>query len=127
VSERKGEKIGWIGGWCGGFLWVVILSVVFLIQGKGWEGLSGVLICLIAGLSIYQSLPWRHPDRPYWRLFILPYGLFLLSIVWAVWAFGGIQETGFNIWNLLWLIPAFLPFGTMGRRKWNDFLPKKNK
>jgi len=123
MGTRKGEKIGWIAGWCGGFLWVAILSVIFLAQGKGWEGFCGLILCLTAGLSIYYFLPWRNPDRPYWRLFILPYGLFFLSIVWVVWAFGGVKETGFNGWNLLWLIPAFLPFGTMGRRKWNDSQP----
>jgi hypothetical protein len=41
MSERIQEKIGWIGGWSGGFIWVVILSVVLLFKGQtlgavGW-------------------------------------------------------------------------------------------
>lgn len=32
--SRKGEKIGWIDGWIGGFIWLCILSIVWLVQGK---------------------------------------------------------------------------------------------
>ncbi len=30
MSDRRQEKIGWIGGWFGGFIWVLILSVVLV-------------------------------------------------------------------------------------------------
>jgi hypothetical protein len=33
MTNRTGEKVGWLGGWSGGFLWLAVLSVVWLVQG----------------------------------------------------------------------------------------------
>lgn len=33
-SSRRGEKIGWTVGWIGGFLWIVILSIIFYIKAS---------------------------------------------------------------------------------------------
>ncbi|MEI8183138.1 MAG: hypothetical protein WCG29_10590 [Desulfomonile sp.] len=35
MANRLGEKAGWIGGWCGGFLWVLLLSVMWVVKGRG--------------------------------------------------------------------------------------------
>ena len=37
MADRRQEKIGWLGGWAGGFIWVVILAVMLLVQGKALE------------------------------------------------------------------------------------------
>ena len=33
MRERRQEKIGWVGGWLGGFVWVLLLSVMLLARG----------------------------------------------------------------------------------------------
>jgi hypothetical protein len=34
MINRKGEKIGWIGDWLAGFIWLGLISVVWLFQNK---------------------------------------------------------------------------------------------
>jgi len=52
--------------------------------------------------------------RTLWRVFFI-------SIAWAIWAYGGIEATGLSWWNLLWLFPVLIPFGTLSKRRWSDF------
>jgi len=119
--KRRGEKIGWTFGWLGGFLWLALLSMVFLIQGKWAQGLSGMLVFIAAVVTIMAFSLWRHPSTPLWRLMAVPYGVFFISIAWAIWAYGGIEATGLSWWNLLWLFPVLIPFGTLSKRRWSDF------
>jgi len=120
MTSRKGEKIGWTAGWLGGFLWVAALSAIFLFQGKWMAGLTGITLLCAASVSIIFFAPWRYPSLPYWKLLIIPYGLFFASVAWAVWAYGGIEATGMDEWALLWLVPLLIPFGTLSRRRWSD-------
>jgi len=45
MIERKGEKIGWIGGWFGGFIWLALLSIIWL-----WLYMDSRLVTIFAVL-----------------------------------------------------------------------------
>jgi hypothetical protein len=120
MKERRGEKIGWTAGWIGGFIWIFVLSCVFLFQGKNGEGWSGIALSCIAVISVAYFAPWRFPSTPYWKLMLAPYCVFFLSVVWAVWAYGGLESSGLNWWNALWILPVLIPFGSLSKRKWID-------
>ena len=121
MAERRGEKVGWTAGWCGGFIWVAILSVIFLFQEKWLQGLSGLLLVSAAVVIIISFAPWRHPSTHYWKLMIAPYVTFFASIAWAVWSYGGIKAIGFDWWTWLWLLPLLIPVGSLCQRRWSDF------
>ena len=57
MGSRLGEKAGWIGGWIGAFLWVLILSIVWLVQSKTPEGLAGLAVVSLAAVVIFATLP----------------------------------------------------------------------
>lgn len=120
TKSRKGEKIGWTAGWLGGFIWVAALSIIFLCQGKLEQGFPGLFLTGCAVAAVFAFAPWRFPTTPFWKLMLAPYGLFFLSIAWAVWAYGGLEAVGLNWWNFLWIIPALSPFGFLSSRKWSD-------
>ena len=124
MRGRTGEKAGWIGGWIGAFLWVLILSIVWLVQGKTPEGLSGLALICLAALLIFATLPWRHRKTPFWKLMVPAYLVLGLSVAWAVWSFGT-EDSGLNWWSLLWAVPLLIPFGVAGRRRWSDFDPQQ--
>ena len=117
-TNRRGEKIGWTAGWIGGFIWVVMLSIVFLYQKKFGQGLSGLALTGVAIVTIVFFAPWRFPSTPYWKLMLAPYGIFFLSIAWAIWSYGGLGSGGLIWWNFLWLLPLLMPFGILSKRKW---------
>jgi hypothetical protein len=121
MKDRVGEKIGWTAGWIGGFIWVFILSIVFLVQGKSTQGFLGMSLTGLAILTVVLFAPWRLPTTPYWKLMLAPYGVFLLSIAWAIWSYGGLVSAGLTWWNLLWLLPILIPFGSLSTRRWGDF------
>jgi hypothetical protein len=119
MTNRNGEKIGWIGGWLGGFIWVLILGVVFLFQGKWEKGIVGLALFAIALLFILAFAPWKRPDTLYWLLMLPLYFLLFSTAGWAIWAFSGWKASGLNWWNIFWLLPMLMPLFTTGRRTWN--------
>lgn len=120
ATNRRAEKMGWTAGWAGGFVWVALLSVVFLVQGMVWQGLLGMSLTAAAIVSSFSFAPWRHPTTPYWKLMLAPYGIFFAAIAWALWSYGGPGALGLSWWNLLWLIPALGPFGFLSNRTWAE-------
>jgi len=120
MVDRRGEKIGWLAGWIGGFSWVAILSIVFMARGQWTPGCAGILLVLVAWGTVVFLSPWSRPKTPYWKLVLGPYVLFLSAAVWAIWAFGGIKWSDWNGWNLLWVLPLFIPIGILNNRCWDD-------
>ena len=45
--NRKGEKMGWIGGWFGGFIWLGLLSIVWVFQNKISNGMIGIMVFIV--------------------------------------------------------------------------------
>lgn len=121
ANSRKQEKIGWIGGWGGGFIWVLILSLVSLVRGRVTEAVIGLLICCAAGAAIAFFAPWRHPRRTY-RVLMLPiYAVLLAALAWAAWSMDGLRSLGINNgWGLFILLPVLLPLWIAGPRRWAD-------
>lgn len=120
MKDRKGVKTGWTAGWAGGFIWVFALSMVFLFQGKTAPGILGIALFGISVFTILFFSPWRFPSTHYWKLMLSPYGVFSLSVAWAIWSYGGFGAVGLNWWNLLCLLPMLTPFVILGKRKWSD-------
>ena len=124
MGSRLGEKAGWIGGWIGAFLWVLILSIVWLVQSKTPEGLAGLAVVSLAAVIIFATLPWRHPKTPFWKLMLPAYVVLGMSVPWAIWSFGT-NESGLTWWSAFWALPLLIPFGTVGRRRWSDSDPQQ--
>jgi hypothetical protein len=120
ANVRKGEKIGWIGGFFGGFIWIFLLSFVWLFRGKTIQGVCGIGIFLLAVFLIFALVPWKHPETKYWKLMVPLFTLFIASILLCVWVEGAHGEYGFNGWSILYITPALIPVFTMGSRRWNS-------
>ena len=118
--NRKGEKIGWICGWHGGFIWLGVLSVVWLFQNRINDGIIGIAIFIVASIAIITTAPWKHPNTRYWKLMLPVYLLFFISITFCIYSYGGLESTGLKWTSLFWMIPCLIPFGTTGNRTWNS-------
>jgi hypothetical protein len=120
MTARTGEKLGWIGGWTGSFLWAGILTVIFLFHQQWVTGIIGLALTVIAAILIFALAPWRHPDTTYRQLMIPAYLLLFILAAWAIWAFGGVAKAGLSWWNLGVLLPVLIPLGSIGKRRWRD-------
>jgi hypothetical protein len=112
--------VGWIGGWSGGFLWVLILSCVLLFRGRTLQAGIGFGIFGLAEVLIVRLAPWRHPVSRYRNLMWPVYAMLALGIAWGAWSMGGTRHLGLSWWSLLLLMPILLPFWTAGSRRWSD-------
>lgn len=121
MSGRKQQKLGWIVGWSGGFIWVVILSIVFIARGQLISAGVGFLLAGGAISVIVLTSPWRNPQTTYRKLMVPIYLVLFISLVWAMWAWGGPEKMGFTSWwSLSVLIPVLIPLWTVGNRRWED-------
>ncbi|MCU7873511.1 MAG: hypothetical protein KZQ91_12290 [Candidatus Thiodiazotropha sp. (ex Lucinoma borealis)] len=124
--ERRGEKIGWIGGWFGAFAWLGLLSAIWFFQNKINEGIIGLVVFIIAIIAIGMTAPWKHPNRKYWKLMLPIYSLFICSIVLYIYLSGGLEAIGLKWTSIFLLIPGFIPLVTAGSRTWNSSAKQDN-
>jgi len=120
ADARRGEKIGWLGGFAGAFLWIPALAVVFLVQGKLLAGVIGIALGALGYGTVIRFRPWRYPDTSYWRLMIPPYLALSAAVVWGFWAYGAEAAAEMAWWEIMQLLVLFLPFLTVGNRCWRD-------
>ncbi len=120
MSNRKGEKLGWIFGWIGSFSWIFILSIVLIFQGETKNCILGLIIVAMAFFFVFKNAPWRKPDVEFWKLFLPILNTVVVSIFWAYIVYRSEFETAFNWWYILLFIPLIIPIFTIGKRKWSD-------
>ena len=118
--KRRGEKFGWIGGWLGGFLWLGLLSGVWLFQNKISNGMIGMAVFVVAIIVIITAAPWKHPNTKYWKLMLPIYLLLFCSIALSIYLYGGIESIGLKWTAFFLVIPCLIPFVTTGNRTWNS-------
>lgn len=118
--NRKGEKMGWIGGWSGGFIWLGLLSIVWVFQNKISNGMIGIMVFIVAITTIVATAPWRHPHTKYWKLMLPIYLLFFISIFLCIYLYGGLDSIGLKWTSFFWVIPCLIPFVTTGNRTWDS-------
>ena len=118
--KRKGEKIGWIGGWIGSFLWLGVLACIWFIQGRIPYGLIELFLFCLAIVIIISFEPSKHPETSYWKLMLPMYVLLVISIGFSIFAFGGMKKMGLSWVSFFWVVPMLLPMFTMGSKKWDE-------
>lgn len=116
--NRKGEKIGWIGGWFGSFLWIGLLSVFWMLQNQITSGILGIIIFGVASITIVTITPWKYPNTKYWKLMSPIYILFFTAIVLCMYCYG--RSANLKWTSFSWVLPCLLPFIMLGNRTWND-------
>ncbi|MBZ0111550.1 MAG: hypothetical protein K8J08_03745 [Thermoanaerobaculia bacterium] len=121
MTDRRSEKRGWNFGWFGSFIWVLILSVVFAVQGRLLAAVLGLTLFGSAGAAIRYFAPWRHPHRTFRQLMVPIYLLILVTFGWGVWASDDLLGFGTQSpWALFILLPILSPLWTVGNRRWSD-------
>ena len=120
MAARRGEKIGWIGGWLGSFVWVLILALVIVFQGRIIAGISGLGLALVTFALVFIITPWHFPTTPYRYLLVPFYLLLAVCVAWALWATGSAQELGISPFSVFILLPLLSPLWIVGRRRWCD-------
>lgn len=115
--NRTGEKIGWIAGWIGGFLWVLGFGIYWTAAGKTIEGLLAAAIFILSIFSIVFLSPWRNPKKKYWKLMLPNYILLLFSIALVIGVLSGFKNLA-EIRYGIWIIPCLIPIIVLGNKTW---------
>ncbi len=120
MKERKGEKTGWLVGWTGGFVWLLLLAGAWFIQGQITKGILMISLFAIEVILIVVFSPWKHPETKYWKLMLPIYIVLIVSVSLYVSLAGGLKMLGLNFRSLFILLPCFIPFATVGGRSWKN-------
>jgi len=120
MTERRGERIGWLGGWAGSFLWLLALSIILLAQGNILAGVAGLVMYLLAMAALVLVTPWRFPATSYWLLMLPLLLLLLAGVVLMYFVYLDASQGAVPLWSLSWVLLLFLPLLTMGRRTWQQ-------
>lgn len=124
--NRRGEKLGWVLGWTGGFLWIQVLSIVWIVQGHFAHGAAGTLLFGSAIVLIRQCAPWKHPDTRYWKLMAPLYGTMLLAVALCLHWMGGFENGWAGLRYAIYLMPCLTPLLTMSGKTWAGRRPGLN-
>lgn len=113
-------KIGWIGGFAGGTLWMLVLSVIRFVQGQNMHGILWLASFLFCAEVAWLFLPWRKPDLQMRRLYFVSVTPVVLAAVLLL-SINALAE-GTAIWTTLpGLLLIYLPVFTIGKKTWNDY------
>lgn len=118
MNERKGEKLGWIGGWIGSFIWLIPVSIVWLIHNQTAATIILLLIFVLGITLTFQLTPWRYPTTYYYKLMLPNILLIYLSVAVCIYFFYELGNEKADWFLFIWLIVFFTPLITLGRRKW---------
>jgi len=118
MSERKGEKIGWIGGWIGSFIWLIPVSFVWLIHKQTAAAIILMLIFVLAITLTFQLTPWRYPKTYYYKLMLPNILLIYISAIVCIYFYYELENGKVSWFLFIWLIVFFTPIITLGKRKW---------
>jgi len=118
MEGRKGEKIGWIGGFLGGFCWLLLLSIAWFVIGSPKKGLIALGFFIVATIIIECITPWRYPQTKYWKLLVPVYAILTLSFIVCIMLWGGLEKAGLRPLQLFMFSPLLIPFFTIGNKVW---------
>jgi len=121
AANRRGEKLGWTWGWIGGFVWLLVLGILWVLNGQMLQGISAFAAFVVGCIVTVFCAPWRHPRTPYWKLLLPVYAVLFAAISLMLLLYpGAARQIGLNAGNLFLLLPMLLPFVTLGRRRWEE-------
>ena len=116
--NRKGEKLGWIGGWIGSFCWMPAFGIVCFVKGQLIYGAIGTAFFFIALFLILKCVPWKYPKTKYWKLMVPIYTMFLVSVIAVIYVLTGFNDLA-RIQYGVWMIPCLAPIAILGNKTWD--------
>jgi len=124
MNDRRGEKLGWTLGLLGGTAWMFIFAALAFFAGDWPIGalVLGVGLCVVG--MVIKLAPWKHPATPFWKLFLPPVAVIILTagilMEWAGHKLSALE------WAPALLVGVFLFLLTgIGSRRWQDETVRK--
>jgi hypothetical protein len=116
-----GPKIGWVGGFLGASLWLIILAVVHLVNHDLWAGFLGLLLYLVCLGCIVSLRPWKHPRTRLWKLYTATITPLLLAAGLFYWREEPLDlslSAILGVASVLFIL--FLPVWLHGHKTWSN-------
>ncbi len=119
MGHREGERWGWILGWSGAFLWLLLLGGFWFFKDEWIAGISAWILVVLAEGAVFFFAPWRHPQTRYWKVLLPLYGVFGAGLMLAI-RFSEPGAVALEGWSYLWVLPMLLPFFIVGSKTWDS-------
>lgn len=119
AGTNRGMKIGWLGGFIGGTVWILVLSIVRFSQGENYRGLLWLACFGICVEAVWMFLPWRRPETELRRLYFVSVTPIVLTVLLMLSI--NLLAEGTVVWSIIiGLLVLYLPVFTLGKKTWRD-------
>jgi hypothetical protein len=118
-NSDTGPKIGWIGGFLGASLWLLILSAVRLANQDLRGGLLGLVLYFACLGCIFGLRPWKFPHTRLWKLYTATLAPLLVAAGLFYWREMPLDLSLSGLFSVVSLLTVlFLPVFLHGRKTW---------
>lgn len=124
--RRRGERVGWIGGGLGACLWMALAAGWWIAVGRWTTGIIMGALFAANAASLFLFAPWRFPRTPFWKLLIPIYLLFVSAVGFGYVSLDPASRSEIRPASLLPALGVFLPFFTVGGKRWIDGEPEED-
>lgn len=126
-AGERGARIGWLGGFLGASCWIPLLAVVLGWQGDGRGAAVGLGWFSLAMGMAWWLRPWHWDGVGMGKLYLAVLFPILAAALFFLWHMGQTPEgraelEGGSPWQLLILLPIFMPAVRWWRTSWSDQL-----
>jgi hypothetical protein len=118
-KHSRGLKIGWLGGYAGATLWMLLLGIVRFAQGWNYRGLLWTACFLICAGITRQFLPWRRPETELRRLYFVSVTPIVVTVLLMLFLNVALESS--MLWSVIpGILVLYLPVFTLGKKTWID-------
>ena len=119
--NTTGPKLGWLLGGIGGLIWLPVMAVIWLAQGKMVGAIVGFIIFALGVLYLFMFRPWRYAHVQLRVIYLGLLAFLLIGAVVVIWQYYEPETfTARNLLPGLALIVLLLPMLTLGNKTWSD-------
>lgn len=119
-SSDLGPKIGWIGGFLGASLWLLILAAVLLVHQDLRGGLWGLFLYGVCLVCVFGLRPWKHPQTRLWKLYTATLAPLLVAAAWFYWREYALSFSFSDLLSAAAIVSVlFLPVILHGHKTWD--------
>ena len=119
--NTTGPKLGWLLGGIGGLIWLPVMAVIWLAQGKMVGAIVGFIIFALGVAYLFMFRPWRYAHVQLRVIYLGLLAFLLVGAVAVIWQYYDPETfTPRNLLPGLALIVLLLPMITLGNKTWSD-------
>ncbi len=126
-KEERSRRWGWIIGFMGASLWILLGSIMLFFKPDPVGALLGLVLYFVILFLVFNWTPWKRPDTAFWKMYLVNVVFILSMLPYFAWRFDwslvDLKNSGISP---VVLISILIPVFILGRKSWNEQVKSKD-